>query len=769
MTASRTTPAAHAGPGLRATPRLDLLDAARVVAVIGVVAYHYLFNGIVNGKIESLDALGPLSGVARYGYLGVELFFMISGYVIFFSARDSTAQRFAVARALRLYPAFWFAVLFTSCVAFFWGGAQTSVTPQQVLANLSMLAPLFGQPFVDGVYWTLVYELVFYGAVFVALSTGQRHRLESLFIAWPVVMGLATLAGLAWVPLLGGYYLYFGAGALFAVLKRRRSTPAMAALVLCLVLSLVFSLDGLPAKSVATGASFSAPVVGAIIVSFYLLFVFLHSQAGSALRLPFARFGGALTYPLYLVHAHVGYMLLSHLATPEHVVVATLATAALVLAVACFIHLAIERRLRPLWKALFTNTLGRLLDHASTRLTRLGREPPMKHFTSRPQTALRIGIDGEALRQPLSGVGQYVLQLCRELETQLPHAKFFAYARLPADRLALPSARWTLRREQTPMWRRLPSFLWLKTRGAQLCRQDRLDIFWAGRTLHPRLAAPVRTVCTVHDLNHVMVPDTMEAVTLWSHRLWLRGDVARADCVLANSQGTAQRLRERMHLPVHGVLTPGLTPAYRPLAAHERDDALAHLATLGIAPPYLLSVATLEPRKNVELLFRAFLDLKRHGKLRGYSLVLAGARGWHDDDLRRELHAARDEGVVMPGFVPDALMPALYACAQALVFPSRYEGFGMPVLEARACGTRVVVADVPELREAGGPHAVVIPPSFEGVRTGLLQAVLLPPLPEPGLAERHAWRHRARVLAGLMQHPSPTPATASLAPLSKTS
>ena len=381
--------------------------------------------------------------------------------------------------------------------------------------------------------------------------------------------------------------------------------------------------------------------------------------------------------------------------------------------------------------------------------------------------ALRVGIDGEALRLPLSGVGQYVLQLCRALEELLPDAQFFAYARLPAERLALPSPRWTLRQEARPLLRRVPSFLWLKTRGAALCRRDRLDVFWAGRTLHPRLAAPVRTLCTVHDLNHLIVPDTMEAITRWSHRLWLRGDVARADCVVANSHGTAQRLRDMLALPVHAVVQPGLTESYRPLGAAEEPGARAALRALGVTPPYLLSVATLEPRKNVALLFRAFVELKRHGELAGHQLVLAGARGWQDEALLAELRAAHSEGVVLPGFVPDALMPALYGQAQALLFPSRYEGFGMPVLEARACGARVVVADSPELRESGGTHAIVIEASLDGVRDGLRRAVQLAPLLEPGLAERHGWRHRAAALAALMTTRGVAPAAPTNDPVTQ--
>ncbi|WP_295643946.1 glycosyltransferase family 1 protein [uncultured Methylibium sp.] len=366
-------------------------------------------------------------------------------------------------------------------------------------------------------------------------------------------------------------------------------------------------------------------------------------------------------------------------------------------------------------------------------------------------SGLRVGIDGEALRRPLSGVGHYVFQLCRELEALWPDAQFFAYARLPAERLALPSERWQLRQEPLPALRRIPSFAWLRTRGRQLAQADRLDVFWAGRTLHPRLPAPVRTVCTVHDLNHLLVPETMELPTRWSHRLWFAGDLERADAVLANSQGTAQRLRQRLGVAVDAVVTPGLAPHFRPPSEPESQTAAVRLAAVGIAPPYLLSVATLEPRKNVAGLLRAFVALKRAGELPAHRLVLVGARGWRQTTLERELAAACEFGVVIAGYVPDEMMPALYAGADALVCPSFYEGYGMPVLEARACGARVLVADVPELREAGGPHAIAVPPTLDGLRDGLKRVLATPRVAEADLARRHAWRAGALRLAAVLQ------------------
>ena len=288
----------------------------------------------------------------------------------------------------------------------------------------------------------------------------------------------------------------------------------------------------------------------------------------------------------------------------------------------------------------------------------------------------------------MSGVGQYVFQLCRELDTLLPQAEFYVYSRLPAERLALPSARWVLRQEPRPWLRKLPSFIWLKTRGRQLCRRDRLHAFWAGRTLHPHLGAATRTVATVHDLNHLLVPSTMERPTLWSNRLWFARDVASADVVVANSSGTAQRLRQMLQCQAQAVVTPGVGPWFRPLTDAEHGPVRGRLAVLGVRPPYLLCVGTLEPRKNVQALLAAYQQLQAQDAGFAHQLVLVGVKGWQNEALAKALQAA--PGVVITGFVADELLPPLYAMADLLVCPLLYEGFGMPLLEAQRCGAAVV-------------------------------------------------------------------------------
>ncbi len=373
--------------------------------------------------------------------------------------------------------------------------------------------------------------------------------------------------------------------------------------------------------------------------------------------------------------------------------------------------------------------------------------------------ALRIGVDGEALRTPLTGVGRYVLHIALELEALLPNARFFAYARGPLESICAPSPRWTLRIEKDARWRRLPSVAWLKLRSPRLLREDDLDLFWAGRTLLPALPRGVRSLSTVHDLNCWVVPETMPFKHRWAHRLWFGRDLRAADVVVANSHGTAARLLAMTGIRAHGVACPGVSADFAPhppgraaasIDADGDDGPRQALARLGVRAPYLLAVATLEPRKNLAIVLEAFLDLKSRGLLPGYQLALAGAPGWGPPGLRERLQAAAAQGVVGIGYVPDSLMPVLFRAAEALVFPSLYEGFGMPVIEARASGTRVVVSDVAELREVAGAEGTVTAPSAEAVAAGIHAALARPRPSAEGVAHTYSWARSARCMADLM-------------------
>lgn len=362
-----------------------------------------------------------------------------------------------------------------------------------------------------------------------------------------------------------------------------------------------------------------------------------------------------------------------------------------------------------------------------------------------------IGIDGDALRKPLSGVGQYVFNLCRELDQLLPKAHFFVYTRLAPEQIALPSERWTVRRETVALLRKLPSFIWLKTRGARLARQDRLDVFWAGRTIHPGRRSAQRIAVTVHDLNHHLVPETMEPATRYSHLAWFDRDVRSADIILANSQGTSDRLLSWVGRSADQVIYPGVRGDFQPLDASMRLHAAEALKRMGIVPPYILAVSTLEPRKNIGALVEAFINLRQRGDLKQHQLVLVGAKGWQNRNLARTIEDNAALGIVLPGYVPDELMPGVFSLADVLVMPSLYEGFGMPVLEARAVGTPVIVSDIPELREAAGGEARALASTVAEIESALLQHLVPPPGQTRAVrGEIQSWRRSATLMSHLL-------------------
>ncbi|WP_341217773.1 acyltransferase [Neptunomonas phycophila] len=337
--------------------RLALLDYARFFAALSVVIYHYTFNGIVNGKIGSITYNLDLIEITKYGYLGVEFFFMISGYVIFFSAKKRTASEFAGSRAVRLFPAYWFAVLFTSFFVFFWGGDSITVSLKQTVVNLTMVQTLFGIENVDGVYWTLLYEIIFYFATFLLLFFGQQKNLGIIFLCWPILFCLTYLLGFDKFPLLGGYYYFFSAGAIFAIMAEKFQYRALLGLIVLLILCVDFSTDKVDYLFETKGVNYSAPVITIVVVSFFILFFYQNSSNGRSLSLPMSSLLGGVTYPIYLIHAYFGYIIIDNIATESNKFMVYIFTLVIVMIIALFMNLFVEQYFNKFWKRFFFYTL----------------------------------------------------------------------------------------------------------------------------------------------------------------------------------------------------------------------------------------------------------------------------------------------------------------------------------------------------------------------------------------------------------------------------
>lgn len=244
----------------------------------------------------------------------------------------------------------------------------------QVLANLTMLQSLFGVQHVDGVYWTLMYEISFYGLVFMLLLVGAQAHLRVLFIAWPFLMLAAHFSGFGEAPFLGGYYSYFAAGALFAILRLRSDPAVLVGLTVAFYLCLSFAGAHAGRLTEEKGMLHSTVVVMSVVSVFFALFFVQNIHAVQRLRLPGSRLAGALTYPLYLVHAHVGYMLINHFATEENKVFVYLLVVAFVILVAFIIHRLVEQKCAVVWRWLFEAAIGRVVKFMESNLNGLGRK-----------------------------------------------------------------------------------------------------------------------------------------------------------------------------------------------------------------------------------------------------------------------------------------------------------------------------------------------------------------------------------------------------------
>jgi alpha-1,3-rhamnosyl/mannosyltransferase len=254
-----------------------------------------------------------------------------------------------------------------------------------------------------------------------------------------------------------------------------------------------------------------------------------------------------------------------------------------------------------------------------------------------------------------------------------------------------------------------------------VCRRDQYDLYHEPNVVP--FATDLPTIATLHDLSVLLHPQWHPPHRVAHYELQFRHRVRSVTRFLVVSEFTRQEVIRHLNIPEERVtrtycgVRPGMSPT-------PDEEVQVVLRQLGLPPRYLLYVGTIEPRKNVLMLLRAYVSLPANLRSQ-WPLLLVGTWGWHAGDVADFLHSeARHRGVVHVGYVKEKHLPVVYSGARALLFPSWYEGFGLPPVEMMACGGAVLASTASALVETVGQKAYLIDPADEdGWRSAIARVV----------------------------------------------
>ncbi|WP_042375943.1 acyltransferase family protein [Streptacidiphilus melanogenes] len=352
-------PKATPRPGT-ARPRLAVLDGLRLLAALAVLSWHWMgvqhWPAIWHGKTGRLMPVG--SAIGAYGWLGVELFFLISGFVICMTCWGRTVGEFVTSRVTRLFPAFWVAVLLTSAVLYLapqrWGVDAHKPTLVRVLTNLTMMPSPVGQSNIDQVYWTLWIELCFYVLFGVVTAFGLTYRRVLAFCGiwgFASIMAIASNFSLLSNLVQADYSWYFIAGIAFFLIHRFGPNLLLFGMVgFCWLMSLDRIQSMVQTNQGGAERPLSWRVAAVVITLSFVLVGAIAMGAMNGVRWRWLTVAGSLTYPLYLVHQEIGFEIINRLSTylPPYATVA--ASLSVMLVTAWLLHRLVERPLGPLLK-----------------------------------------------------------------------------------------------------------------------------------------------------------------------------------------------------------------------------------------------------------------------------------------------------------------------------------------------------------------------------------------------------------------------------------
>lgn len=370
---------------------------------------------------------------------------------------------------------------------------------------------------------------------------------------------------------------------------------------------------------------------------------------------------------------------------------------------------------------------------------------------------MRIGIDYTSAVRQHGGIGRYTRNLVRALIGLDEQNQYVLFVADRSNRASMEQWPDNVRVRRIPCSDRWTTFIWQRVRlplPVQLAT-GRLDLFHSPDFVLPPVGS-TPTLLTVHDLSFLRVPECfVPGFARYLGQAVTRA-AAKATHILADSYSTRVDLVELLKIDEARVtvLYPGIEARFTPV--HD-PVLLRHVrGTYGLPDRFILNIGTLQPRKNLVSLIEAFGQVIKNAPpaAEDLHLVIAGTKGWqYEEILRAAAHSAVANRVHFLGFVRDDDLPALYSLASIFAFPSLYEGFGLPVLEAMACGVPVVTGDNSSLPEVAGRAALLIDvKNQDAIAEALLRLMsdcaLRAKLEEAGLEQSRAftWERAARQL-----------------------
>ena len=356
---------------------------------------------------------------------------------------------------------------------------------------------------------------------------------------------------------------------------------------------------------------------------------------------------------------------------------------------------------------------------------------------------MRIAVDAHAIGRKLTGNETYIRNIIRELARTDEDSEYLAFVSAKGAERHIPSRFQTRRVSNNP-------FIRLGYQLSVELSQFQPDLVHVQYTAP--LVCPVPIVAVVHDVSYLDHPEFFSKPRALQLKLTVARTVQRAARIITQSEYSRVAILRTYGIDpelVH-VIPLGVDPCFRPMA---RATAMAGVrASRGIDFPYVLTVGDLQPRKNQVGLVKAFAELLKAQPNLPHHLVLVGKDNWHGQEVRE---AARRSGVAerihFTGFVTDEQLREFYCGCDLFVFPSFYEGFGLPVLEAMACGRAVACSNATSLPEVADSSALLfdpvrIPEMARAMRDLLVDAELRTRMERLGLqnAARFSWERAAR-------------------------